>query len=203
MKKLLVSVGIIGAMLLTSCQPGGQTIPDMYIQPLELTEREQNILKLAGKASETKIYEYKIMDNIETVIIRQLSLKEDGSWEEISSTEFKPTGIDTGLLYISNTRQSEIATIGFMNDKEFALWNHDDTVVGESGPPKYESNSFSSIWDWQEEKAPIQQGEEIPLYVRGFNFSSKIEDAAPELFYNTKELDRRYDETTAITIQFE
>lgn len=199
MEKLLISIGIIWALLLTGCQ----TLPDMYIQPLELTQREENILKLAGKTNDTKIYEYKIMNNIETITIRQLSLKEDGSWEEIGSTEFKPTGVDTGLLYISNTRQSEIATIGFLNDKEFALWSHDDTVVGESGPPKYESNSFSSIWDWQEEKAPIQQGEEIPLYVRGFNFSSKIEDAAPELFYNTKELDRRYDQTMAITIQFE
>lgn len=201
MKKLLISIGIIWALLLTGCQ----SLPDMYIQPLELTQREENILKLAGKNNETKIYEYKILNNIETITIRQLSLKEDGSWEEIGSTEIKPSGDNTGLLYISNTKQSEIATIGFLSDKNFTRWSHDDTVVGESGqqPPKVDVSKYSSIWDWQEEIAPIKQGEEIPLYLKGSNVSNSVMVCAIELFYDTEELDRRYEKVQAITIQFE
>lgn len=199
MKKLLLSVGMIGMLLLTGCEAK----PDMYIEPVKMSKSEEQLLELVGYGMDSMIYDYQLQDSIESFVIRRLDLDENQNWVEVGRGEFLvEEDVLSGRFSIGGAQSNERFTFGLKNKTTIGSGNMGFPITGSSQKENTDLN-LHTLSNWKKERIPMQKGKEVPVYLRGTTESNKVQDFSVDWFYDTDKLVESYDNLHAITILFE
>lgn len=193
LKKYFTSIIMIFilAFSLVACNGGAKNMT-MEIKSSELTEKEDELLKLMEQNNEYKIYDYKLDDKIKSIYINFYILNSNGQWDSEGGAE---------LSVKSPIGRIAISTFSDNGNLRIACENQGNVISWISNSEVYEnSKEMSKAMSWEENSEIIYE-KEIPLVIQTLTDSNELVTYGVNSFYDTNKL-KGNDIVNAITVTF-
>lgn len=159
MKKILALFALL-ALALTAC--GAQAAPAMYLQPAQLTEKEEAVAKLLGADTDQFLLDVVLDSTVRSLHVQYYELTGDGEWRLFSSSSMALDGSETkgrmAFTYGNLAQESSREAVQF--GKSFSAITHTPSPEEEPEDRMYGGSSRLSG------RKEITYGQEIPLVLQ-------------------------------------
>ncbi len=177
MRKLItVTFALISIVLLLACTSFNKGT--MKIKAIELTEEENNILKLVGADSISKVFDYTVDERAKSIHINCYILDDHNKWKEHGSSISQVKDFD-GRIAISKVGIQGFR-IAFQDKNGVNGWTTASEIYNND-------ESKASALSWLQ-NSDITYGKEISLAIQIVTSSNKIITYDTESFYDTERL---------------
>ena len=172
MKKLWLALA--AALCLAGCGQAEPAKPESYLQPAQLTQEEEAILKLAG-GPEPAIFAFAVDGQVQTVQVRTWLLQ-DGEWEQQSGS-LCALAEGEGRISLALGDLSRYAREGVQQGDATSATSWE--APEDARLPEGLSRTTTRLT----QQVPIAYGQEIPLAVQIFSSQNAVHAYDVEAFF--------------------
>lgn len=193
MRKLCLLALILSLSLLIGC---GQAAPDMYIEPAQLTQVEEDIATLLGATTAMPIYDFKLDSTVQSMTVNAYELV-DGQWHLFYGGGGRAFTDPEGRLAL------EYDTIRDGIREAIQSENVSGSSKFESSEPLGLPSDFHRATTTLDQRQEIVYGQEIPLAVQILTSKNEIRSFDRSYFHHPEEYEKYgYEHVFAITVTF-
>ena len=194
MKKILV-LFVLLALFLSACS--AEAAPVMYIEPAELTEKEEAIAKLLGADRDQHIFDVVLDGTARAMRVQKYELT-DGAWESFSSgdTALIENTTKVRMAFAFGDLRGEFREAFQFGEAQASEWTYYPEEE-EEDPDLGRATAFLS------NRTEIVYGQEIPLAVQIHTAKDGVLSYDPEYFFRPEEYAKHgYEHVYALTVTF-
>lgn len=190
-------LAILSVMALSACG-SGQSGAAMYVEPAQLTEQEKNITKLLSNDDGSKIFDFCLDENAQSIHVTTYELI-DGKWKAGQSASDYVAADAKGRIALTFDRIGQGLRVAIQNET-----GNSSAISGvPSNPPAEEKEDTGCATSFLSERTEATYDKEIPLVVQIETSKGEISSYAVDYFYTPEEYAKHdYDHIYAITVQF-
>ena len=192
-KSTLLTLFLLAALLLCACQSSS---PDMYIEPAQLTQVEEDIATLLGATTAMPIYDFKVDSTVQSMTINAYELI-DGQWHLFYGGGGRAFTDAKGRLALEYDTIRDGIREAIQSEKVSGSSSF------ESSEPFGLPTAFHRATSTLDQRQEIVYGLETPLAIQILTSKNEVRSFDLSYFHHPEEYEKYgYEHVFAITVTF-